>query len=106
MQAQIKTHEFDGKTTEITIRLDDDDRRFEATVNRGRRFGEHQAATVNWPGCGAKNAQITGAFIDLLTVAHRAATMLDQLTADEFEAMTETDVEHLVAAAREKEAQP
>lgn len=99
MKAKIQTYGDGGKTREITIWLEDDERRFEATINRGWRFGEQQPATVNWPGCGAKNTEITAAFIHLLAVAHRAAMMLGNLTADAFAATTEADVERLMAKA-------
>ena len=83
----------------MTIRLLGADDRTEVTISRGTHFGDLGVATINWPGCGAQDRLITGAFIDELQVAHRISLMLDRLSPDEFAAIDEVDADRMVAAA-------
>lgn len=99
MNHHTKVWTWDGKATDITIRLLGADDRTEVTVSRGAHFGDLGIATINWPGCGAQASQVTAAFIDELQVAHAIAQMLDRLTPDEFAAMDEVDADRMVAAA-------
>ena len=99
MNHHSKVWTWDGKATDVTIRLLDDEDRAEVTISRGTHFGDLGRAMINWPGCGAQDAGVTAAFIRELAVAHRIAGMLDALSPDEFAAIDEVDADRMVAAA-------
>ena len=99
MKTTTKVWNWDGKTTDITIRLLDDSNRTEVTIARGNHFGQLSGATINWPGCGTQDATVAATFIGQMAVAHRIAQRLDQLAPDAFAATTEADVERVVEKA-------